>query len=154
MLPATNLLDLQVFPRAYIKNKISKCLLNINVANALCYDNFFYCAFVPNSAFPQEKHKPYSPFFSFFKDGMVGHFQAIVSKDSASHVLFSNTQFNSQQHIPVHIIRQYVNHGGQAELLFIIVLHMKNSLQIPKIATYLKSEYATKGCKSTWMSLS
>jgi len=85
---------------------------------------------------------------------MVGHFQAIVSKDSASHVLFSNTQLNSQQQIPVHIIRQYVNHGGQAELLFIIVLHMKNSLQIPKIATYLKSEYATKGCKSTSTSLS
>ena len=85
---------------------------------------------------------------------MVGHFQAIVSKDSASHVLFSNTQLNSQQQIPVHIIRQYVNHGGQAELLFIIVLHMKNSLQILKIATYLQSEYATNGCKYSSTSLS
>jgi len=50
---------------------------------------------------------------------MVGHFQAIVSKDSASHALFFNTQPNYQQQIQFHIIylRQYVNHGGQAELL-------------------------------------
>jgi hypothetical protein len=41
------------------------------------------------------------------------------------------------------ISRKYVNHGGQVELLFIIVQHIKNSLQILKIETYLQSKYPT-----------